>query len=111
MSVSGGVEEALRALADGADYVGVGAVFDSSTKPDKKAVGLAMLADVRGAVGDMPIVAIGGIGAESAASCVEAGADGVAIVSAIFGTDAVRGKSAAIRATVDAALQRRAPSL
>jgi thiamine-phosphate pyrophosphorylase len=107
VSVSGSVDEARRALADGADYVGVGAMFSSSTKPDKLAVGVQMLKQVRAVVGDLPIVAIGGIGVDTAAGCVEAGADGVALVSAIFGSDNVRERSAALRGTVKAALENR----
>ena len=108
MSVSGSVEDALRALADGADYVGVGAMFASPTKPDKAAVGLPMLEQMRAALGGLPIVAIGGIGVDTAPACIAAGADGVALVSAIFGADSVRDRSAAVRGAIDAALELRA---
>lgn len=86
-------------------------MFASSTKPDKRAVGVEMLAQMRAAIGDFPIVAIGGISAERAAVCIEGGADGVALVSALFDTDAVRERSAALRGSVEAALKRRGDRL
>lgn len=105
--MSGSLDDARRALEDGADYVGVGAMFSSSTKPDKRAVGPAMIAQMRAVVGDMPIVAIGGIDADTAGACIEAGADGVALVSSIFKSDRVCETSEALRSSVDAALKRR----
>lgn len=55
------VEQALRAQAAGADYLGVGAVFPTGTKDDATAVGFATLKNICAAV-DIPVVAIGGIG-------------------------------------------------
>mmetsp|Transcript_12456 Transcript_12456/g.29311 ORF Transcript_12456/g.29311 Transcript_12456/m.29311 type:complete len:399 (-) Transcript_12456:359-1555(-) len=106
VSVSDNIEDALRALADGADYVGVGAIFASTTKPDKTATGIQFLVKMRSAVGsEFPIVAIGGIGPETAAACIFAGADGVALVSTIFATDKVRETSASLRASIEKALR------
>jgi thiamine-phosphate pyrophosphorylase len=65
------------------DYLGVGPVFATATKPDAAPpMGLAGLAAIRRRTG-LPIVAIGGIGEANAASAVAAGAEGVAVVSAI----------------------------
>ncbi len=65
------------------DYLGVGPVFATATKADAApAMGLAGLAAVRAAC-DLPIVAIGGISADNATAVIAAGADGVAVVSAI----------------------------
>lgn len=76
------VEEALRAVADGADYLGVGALFPTSTKTDARPAGLARLQEIRAAV-DIPIVAIGGITSSNAGEVVAAGADMIAVISAV----------------------------
>jgi len=65
-----------------ADYLGVGAVFPTSSKTDARRTGLELLAAARAAV-DLPIVAIGGITVENAAAAVRAGADVLAVISAI----------------------------
>lgn len=79
------------------DYLGVGPIFATTTKLDAApAMGLDGLAAVRAAT-PLPIVAIGGIGPENAAAAVRAGADGVAVVSAICGAGDP-GRSAAILA-------------
>lgn len=82
VSSPGGAREAERA---GADYLGVGAVFATSTKDTRESeseIGLETVRTIREAT-DLPFVAIGGITAENAESVVAAGADGVAVVSAI----------------------------
>lgn len=86
---AGTAAEAARALADGADYVGVGSVFGTSTKGDAGApIGTDGLAEVVRAVGGrIPVVAIGGIGVENARACAAAGADGVAVVSAVMAAE------------------------
>ena len=65
-----------------ADYLGVGAVFPTGSKADARYTGLELLAAARAAV-DVPIVAIGGITLANAAAAVLAGADVVAVISAI----------------------------
>ncbi|MBS2968506.1 thiamine phosphate synthase [Metabacillus sp. KIGAM252] len=77
-------EEAKRALADGADYIGVGPVFPTSSKEDaKEARGTAVIEEIKQAGIDIPMVGIGGITAENAKSVVMAGADGVSVISSI----------------------------
>nr|WP_233341042.1 thiamine phosphate synthase [Haloprofundus sp. MHR1] len=79
------VAAARRAAEAGADYLGVGAVFSTSSKDvpeDESNVGVETVAAVADAV-EVPIVGIGGITAENAGDVVEAGADGVAVVSEI----------------------------
>jgi thiamine-phosphate pyrophosphorylase len=77
--------EALRARADGADYLGVGAVYGTTTKRDAGgAIGVARLAEVVAAVGAMPVVGIGGIDADNAVEVVRSGAAGVAVVGAVM---------------------------
>ncbi len=73
---------AQQAQRDGADYVGVGAMFPTTTKGNTVATGLAGIREVR-AVVDVPIVAIGGISIGNVGVVMEAGADVVAIVRAI----------------------------
>ena len=77
------VDEARRAEQDGADYLGVGAVFPTGTKADAgDAIGLEGLSAVREAV-NIPIVAIGGINIDNAAAVAATGVDGLSVVSAI----------------------------
>jgi thiamine-phosphate pyrophosphorylase len=79
-----------------ADYLGVGPIFAQSTKLDATPpLGLDGLAAVRRATGK-PIVAIGGISAANAAAVRSAGADGIAVVSAIMGADDPRAAAAAL---------------
>ena len=77
------VEQALLAQKHGADYLGVGAVFSTSTKEDAKALDHKVLKDICEAV-DIPAIAIGGISAENVSSLAGNGVAGVAVVSAIF---------------------------
>lgn len=83
------VEAARRAEANGADYLGVGAVFATTSKdvPDEESgIGLGTVEAIAEAV-DLPLVGIGGITAGNAAEVVAAGASGVAVISAITGAD------------------------
>lgn len=77
------VEGALKAEADGADYIGSGAVYPTTTKFGKVLLPLDTLAKIKQAVG-IPVVAIGGINAENLLPLREIGVDGVAVVSAIM---------------------------
>ena len=98
--------EALDAVAGGADYIGASPVFATPTKPDApKPLELSGLRQVAAAV-SVPVVAIGGINAQNAASVIDAGAAGVAVVSAIVGADNVETAARAIRAVVDRAIGR-----
>lgn len=77
------VDEAVAAAADGADYLGVGAIYATATKPGAPVVGSGLLAEIRGAV-TLPIVAIGGINASNLGEVLAAGADGIAVASAVL---------------------------
>ena len=78
------VEEALEAVRIGADYIGVGPMFFTSTKEDIEEVkGPSVITTIRKAGVTLPIVGIGGISSENAQVVVEAGADGIAVISAI----------------------------
>ena len=77
------VEQALKAVEGGADYLGVGPIYPTATKPDAgKALGIARLKEIRESV-NIPIVAIGGINENNLEEVLKAGADGVAVISAV----------------------------
>lgn len=78
------VEEAKFAQENGADYIGIGAVFETSTKNDVDVIPYEKVKSICDAV-DIPKVAIGGINAENILKLKGSGIDGVAVVSAIFG--------------------------
>ena len=77
-------ELALRAQKDGADYIGVGDVFGTSTKADTHHVSYEELLKIRKTV-KIPIVAIGGVKPEHMPRLTGTGVDGVAVVSAVLG--------------------------
>lgn len=74
---------ALEAVRQGADYVAFGAFFPSGVKPEAVKAEVAMLQAVRKKLA-VPIVAIGGITQQNAAALIEAGADAVAVISALW---------------------------
>ncbi|HNX68487.1 MAG TPA: thiamine phosphate synthase [Candidatus Omnitrophota bacterium] len=77
------LRQALEAQREKADYIGVGAVFTTPTKPDANALGLKFVRQVAGSV-RIPWVAIGGIDLENVRSVMNAGATRVAVVRALF---------------------------
>ncbi|MBI3031081.1 MAG: thiamine phosphate synthase [Candidatus Rokubacteria bacterium] len=78
------LEQARQAEREGADYVAVGSIFPTATKPEFQLVGLDLLRTVRQTIA-APLVAIGGITADNAEEAIRAGADGVAVISAVCG--------------------------
>ena len=91
------VADAIRAEAEGADYIGASPVFTTSTKTDTAPpLGLDGLRAIRRAV-QLPLVAIGGINADNAAAVLRAGADGLAVVSAIVSAPCPRTAAAGLR--------------
>ena len=85
--------EAVNAAKAGADYLGVGAMFPTGTKPDASHVSMEELGGIRRTV-DIPIVVIGGISKENAMLFQPMGIDGLAVVSAVIAQPDIR-KSAA----------------
>lgn len=83
---AGTVEEAVAAERAGADYIGVGAVFGTSTKKDARNLTVEKLKEITNAV-SIPVVAIGGINARNLMELSGSGVDGVAVVSAIFAAE------------------------
>ena len=91
------VQEALDAVAHGADYLGVGAVFATHTKTDVSEMPRQTLLDICNAV-DVPVVAIGGIHKENILQLKGTGVDGVALVSAIFAAKDIEAECRELRA-------------
>ena len=85
---NGGVDEARRSRAEGADYAAVGAIFATTTmgKSGRRSLGVEAIAEVKEAV-SIPIVAIGGINLSNIDDVVRAGADSVCVVSAVTFAD------------------------
>ena len=94
------VEEALAAQAAGADYLGVGAMFPTGTKQDTRPVSYDTLKAICAAV-DIPVVAIGGIGAGNVAELAGSGIAGVAVVSALYAQPDVEAATRSLRAQVE----------
>ena len=90
------VEEALEAVRNGADCLGVGAMFSTSTKTDVDVLPKEVLRDICAAV-DIPVVAIGGIGKSNISQLAGTGVDGVALVSAIFAAEDIESECRLLR--------------
>jgi len=109
------VDEIAAARAAGADYVGVGPIFPTATKPDaREPVGLDGLRGIAASGPRLPVVAIGGLDGGNAVEVLEAGADFVAVVSAVcFAHDPVAALDelqASIKSGSDGMRERDAPS-
>lgn len=83
------VEEAMKAKENGADYLGVGAMFTTTTKLDAKSVTINKLSEIKNEV-NLPIVAIGGITLDNINKLKQCNIDGYAVVSAILKADDIR---------------------
>jgi len=90
------VEEALEAVKNGADCLGVGAMFSTATKADINILPKEKLHDICAAV-DIPVVAIGGISKSNISQLAATGVDGVALVSAIFAADDIENECRLLR--------------
>jgi len=94
------LDDALEAEQQGADYIGISPVFSTPTKTDTApALGLEGLRRIREQV-RIPLVGIGGINLSNARQVIDAGADGVAVVSAIMSAESPRQTAEAIRRVV-----------
>ncbi|MDE6933539.1 MAG: thiamine phosphate synthase [Oscillospiraceae bacterium] len=94
------VEEARQAVRDGADYLGLGAVFLTGTKTDADVMPGDMLRAICGAV-DVPTVAIGGLNRSNILQLSGSGVDGAALVSAIFGAEDIETACRELRALAE----------
>lgn len=106
---TGTVAEAIAAARDGADYLGVGAIYEArGSKADAGApIGPERLREIRSAV-SLPIVGIGGIKPENAAAVIAAGADGVAVITGVVGAPDIAAAARAYRAITDTVIRERA---
>ncbi len=95
------VEAAVEAELEGADYLQVGTIFATPSKPGVAPAGLQLLASVREKV-SIPVLAVGGINAANARDVVRAGAGGVAVISAILASPDPRAAAKALRGEVEA---------
>lgn len=93
------LEEALKAQKDGADYLGCGAVFSTSTKKDVTNLEISELAKIKKNV-NLPMVAIGGINENNIEKLYGTGIDGVAVVSAIIGKEDIKGAAEILKEKV-----------
>jgi thiamine-phosphate pyrophosphorylase len=95
------MKEAQQAISVGADYFGVGPIFPTSTKEDTNDVqGVKVISEFRTNGITIPIVGIGGITSENAASVIEAGADGVSVITAISQAENVQIAASRIRENI-----------
>lgn len=95
-------EEAERAIEQGADYLGIGPVFTTHTKPDaEKPQGLVHIQSLMEKGLHVPFVGIGGIDATNAGSVIGAGADGVSVITAISHSDSPKASAQALKSAVE----------
>jgi len=80
------VDAAIRAEHEGCDYVVAGTIFPTASHPNGPVAGVKLIEDIAKRV-HIPVIAIGGINAANARQCIDAGARGVAVISAIFDAD------------------------
>lgn len=90
------LEEAIKAEKDGADYIGVGAMFPTSSKDDAKAVSIEVLKKIKEKV-SIPVVAIGGINEKNVSLLKDTNIDGIAVISAILGKEDIRASAEALK--------------
>ncbi len=93
------IDQAIRAQAEGADYIGSGAMFPSTAKPGAEPISMEMLKKICEAV-SIPVVAIGGITGENIHQLQGSGIAGVAVVSAIFAQQDIETATKALKNTV-----------
>lgn len=93
------VEEGLKAKETGADYLGVGAIYPTGSKDDATLIGIGRLKQIKENV-NLPIVAIGGISKNNCREVIRAGADGIAVISAVFGQEDILKASKELKSLV-----------
>jgi len=97
------LDDALEAEEEGADYLGISPVYATATKSDiSTPLGLAGVTEIRRRV-SLPLVGIGGIKKENCAEVIAAGADGIAVVSAIVSAPSPEQEARGLRALISAA--------
>ena len=99
-------DAAVRAEAEGADFVLAGTIYTTASKPGQTPAGVELVRAAVQAV-PVPVVAIGGVTAENAGELIEAGAGGVAVIGAIMDADDPKQAAAELRNALDAAVEGR----
>jgi thiamine-phosphate pyrophosphorylase len=94
------LSQATKAQTEGADYIAVGSIFPTTTKRETTVVGVDMLKDLKSTV-STPVVAIGGINQNNVDEVLIAGADAIAVISAVLGEEDVKGAVQKLVAKVD----------
>lgn len=94
------IKEALKAQNDGADYLGCGSVFNTSTKNNVTSLKIQELREIKEKV-NIPVVAIGGINEKNVLELRGTGIDGIAIVSAILGKDNIKKAAEELKYTIE----------
>lgn len=97
------VEQAVQAEADGADYLGVGAVFPTGSKDDADDVSHDTVKAICEAV-NIPVIAIGGISKDNVGQLAGLGLDGIAVISAIYASDDIQAATEDLKAKTVKAL-------
>lgn len=96
------IQQAIQAERDSADYLGCGALFPSGAKPEAQPMTISTLSEILASV-HIPVTAIGGINADNVHLPIEAGANGVAVVSAILGQPDITAAAKKLREKIEAA--------
>jgi thiamine-phosphate pyrophosphorylase len=99
------VSQAAKAQNEGADYIAVGSIFPTTTKKEATVVGVDMLKELK-RTASTPLVAIGGVNQNNIGEVVAAGADAVAVISAVLGEEDVRGAVQKLVAKMDLAKEK-----
>lgn len=98
---AGTVDEAKAAANGGADYIGLGPICQTSSKSDTGPVcGFDLIARVK-AVVDVPVVAIGGLGKDNIDKAIDAGADGIAVISAVVSQEDIEWAARELKGLID----------
>jgi thiamine-phosphate pyrophosphorylase len=104
------VEEAIEAVREGADYLGVGTIYATPTKPEEEAVGPALLRELTWRGVAVPWFAIGGVTLETAREVAEAGAPGFAVVRAVLDAEDPGAAARELRSFLTDVLRKQAPA-
>jgi len=99
------VSQAIKAQNEGADYIAVGSIFPTTTKKEATVVGVDILKELKRMV-STPLVAIGGINQNNVGEVVTAGADAVAVISAVLGEEDIKGAVQKLVAKMDLAKEK-----
>lgn len=104
---AGTLEEAVQAVRDGADYIGLGPICYTGSKKDAGPVcGFDLITQVKRNV-SLPVVAIGGIGPDNVQDAIAAGADGLAVISAVVSQDDIALAAKRLKSLIDGAKHRK----